>query len=149
MGNHTWQVGSLICYEDSFPQLARISAQAGAQLFFVATNNAWYGEEGGAYQHAAHSVLRAVETRRPVMRAGNAGWSGWIDSYGRIQEVLEDHRGSIYFKGVGQITVFQFTEWLHRTSPYTQWGDWIIAVAAIYCIPFCLYRWRRQDPSKH
>jgi apolipoprotein N-acyltransferase len=142
--NHTWQVGSLICYEDSFPHLARASAQAGAQLFFVATNNAWYGEEGGAYQHAAHSVLRAVETRRPVMRAGNAGWSGWIDSYGRIQEVLEDHRGSVYFKGVGQITVYQFDEWLHRTSAYTQWGDWIIAVAAVYAVPCWLHRWRRQ-----
>lgn len=149
LGKHSWQVGSLICYEDSFPQLARSSAQAGAQLFFVATNNAWYGEEGGAYQHAAHSVLRAVETRRPIIRAGNAGWSGWIDSYGRIQEVLEDHRGSIYFKGIGQISVFQFTEWLHQTSPYTQWGDWIVAAAAIYCIPCYLHRWRRHRSLKH
>ncbi|MGB0745041.1 MAG: apolipoprotein N-acyltransferase, partial [Opitutales bacterium] len=51
-----YQIGSLVCYEDVFPVLARASARAGAQIFFVATNNAWYGEEGGAEQHAAHSV---------------------------------------------------------------------------------------------
>ena len=46
LGEATWTVGSLVCYEDVFPGLARDSAAAGAQLFFVATNNAWYGEEG-------------------------------------------------------------------------------------------------------
>lgn len=142
LGKHRWQVGSLICYEDSFPQLARSSARAGAQLFFVATNNAWYGEEGGAYQHAAHSVLRAVETRRPVIRAGNAGWSGWIDSYGRVQEVLKDNRDTVYFKGVGQIKVFQFTEWIEQKSPYTQAGDWIITLSGLYLLLSLAHRWR-------
>ena len=146
--NFTWQIGSLICYEDSFPHLARASAQAGAQAFFVATNNAWYGEEGGAYQHAAHSVLRAVETRRPVMRAGNAGWSGWIDSYGHIQEVLEDNRGSIYFKGVGQINVFQYNEWLERKSAYTHHGDWIITGAAFYLLACLIHCWRYHYTKK-
>ncbi|RME67032.1 MAG: apolipoprotein N-acyltransferase, partial [Verrucomicrobia bacterium] len=64
----TTYLGVLICYEDVFPGLARESVRAGAQLLFVATNDAWYGERGAAYQHAAHSVLRAVETRRPVLR---------------------------------------------------------------------------------
>ncbi|MEM7792433.1 MAG: apolipoprotein N-acyltransferase, partial [Verrucomicrobiota bacterium] len=95
------KVGPLVCYEDVFPQLARVSAAAGAQIFFVTTNNAWYGEEGGAEQHAAHSVLRAVENRRPVMRCGNGGWSGWIDSYGNVRDVLLDESGSIYFRGGG------------------------------------------------
>ncbi|MCD8483971.1 MAG: apolipoprotein N-acyltransferase [Verrucomicrobia bacterium] len=95
----TLQIGSLICYEDIFSSLARATVKAGADVLFVATNNAWYGEEGGAWQHAAHSVLRAAETRRPLVRSGNAGWSGWIDERGRIRHVVLNEQGSIYFAG--------------------------------------------------
>lgn len=130
----TFRIGSLICYEDVFPKLARQSARAGADVFFVATNNAWYGEEGGAEQHAAHSVLRAVENRRPVMRAGNGGWSGWIDSYGTVREVLVDSEGSIYFRGGGSYSVFQFAEWSQQQSYYTRHGDWFVAVAAALAV---------------
>ncbi|HAV14063.1 MAG TPA: apolipoprotein N-acyltransferase [Opitutae bacterium] len=121
-----YKVGSLVCYEDVFPALARESARSGADVFFVATNNAWYGEEGGAPQHAAHSVLRAVENRRPVMRAGNGGWSGWIDAYGTVREVLFDAEGSIYFRGGGTYTVFQFAEWKRKQTFYTRHGDWFV-----------------------
>ncbi len=128
VAGQTLKVGPLVCYEDVFPGLARASARAGAQVLFVATNNAWYGEEGGAPQHAAHSVLRAVENRRPVMRAGNGGWSGWIDCYGTIREVLRDADGSIYFRGGGCYKVFQFEDWIHQQSFYTRHGDWFVGV---------------------
>jgi len=123
-------VGPLVCYEDTFPRLARESVRAGADVLYVATNNAWYGEEGGAPQHAAHSVLRAVENRRPVMRVGNAGWSGWIDSYGTIREVITDEEGSIYFRGGGVYSVFQYDEWSQRQSYYTRNGDWFVVLCA-------------------
>ena len=128
-GENTVKIGSLVCYEDVFPSLARESAQAGAQVFFVATNNAWYGEEGGAPQHAAHSVLRAVENRRPVMRCGNGGWSGWIDCFGTIRDVLYDEHGSVYFRGGGTYTVVHYQEWMPQQSFYTRHGDWFVALS--------------------
>ena len=128
IGEETVKIGSLVCYEDVFPRLARESARAGAQVFFVATNNAWYGEEGGAPQHAAHSVLRAVENRRPVMRCGNGGWSGWIDCYGTVRDVLYDEHGSVYFRGGGSYTVLHFKEWMRQQSFYTRHGDWFVAL---------------------
>ena len=131
VGQIQYSVGSLICYEDVFPGLARQSALAGADVFFVATNNAWYGEEGGAEQHAAHSVLRAVENRRPVMRAGNGGWSGWIDSYGTVRHVLVDSNNSVYFRGGGAYTVSQFDEWSGQMSFYTRYGDWFVLFAGL------------------
>lgn len=121
-------IAPLICYEDIFPALARASVQAGGQVLFVATNNAWYGEEGGAEQHAAHSVLRAVENRRPVMRCGNGGWSGWIDAYGTVREVLRDDRGSVYFRGGGNYTIAHDRNWMRRQSFYTRHGDWFVLV---------------------
>lgn len=142
LGERTHRIGSLICYEDVFPSLARESARAGAEIFFVATNNAWYGEEGGAVQHAAHSVLRAVENRRPVMRAGNGGWSGWIDSYGSVREVLVDAEGSVYFRGGGSYEVFQFAEWTRQQSYYTRHGDWFVAVSAALAVMALFFGWR-------
>jgi apolipoprotein N-acyltransferase len=136
----TFKIGSLVCYEDIFPSLARASARAGAQVFFVATNNAWYGEEGGATQHAAHSVLRAVENRRPVMRCGNGGWSGWIDAYGTVRDVLYDEHGSIYFRGGGSYTVSQFKVWMRQQSFYTRHGDWFVALCGgLVVVSLCAY----------
>lgn len=138
LGEKTYKIGSLVCYEDVFPGLARESAAAGADVFFVATNNAWYGEEGGAEQHAAHSVLRAVENRRPVMRAGNGGWSGWIDSYGTVRDVLTDANGSVYFRGGGAYDVFEFSDWERQQSYYTKHGDWFVALSGALALFVCV-----------
>jgi apolipoprotein N-acyltransferase len=94
----------------------------------VLTNNAWFGEGGAAYQHAAHSVLRAVETRRPVIRVGNGGWSGWIDEYGTVRTTLVGDAGSVYFRGAQTVTVNRDTRWRGELSFYTQHGDWFVLV---------------------
>ncbi|MGC6454952.1 MAG: apolipoprotein N-acyltransferase [Coraliomargaritaceae bacterium] len=146
-GGREWQVGPLVCYEDVFPVLARDSVRAGAELIFVATNNAWYGEEGCAEQHAAHSVLRAVENRRPVLRCGNGGWSGWIDAYGTIREVLRDEQGSTYFRGGGNFTVFQYEEWLRKKSYYTRHGDWFVVVCGGLAVAGVVFFWIRRRPG--
>lgn len=150
VNNRRLQVGSLVCYEDVFPDLARESARAGAQVFFVATNNAWYGEEGGAVQHAAHSALRAVENRRPVMRCGNGGWSGWIDCFGTIRSVLYDENHSIYFRGGGSYSVGHFEEWMWQQSFYTRYGDWFVLLCGIVAVVAIVFSGflKPGDPAK-
>jgi apolipoprotein N-acyltransferase len=134
--------GPLICYEDTFPLLARASVLAGADVLAVVTNNGWFGEGGAAYQHAAHSVLRAVETRRPVLRCGNGGWSGWIDEFGGIRAVLTrddagqiqtkpgGDDGTIYFRGTATATVTRDQRWIGRKSFYVEHGDWFLVACA-------------------
>lgn len=140
------RIGPLICYEDIFPSLARASVRAGAEVLVVNTNNGWFGEGDAAYQHAAHSVLRAVETRRPVLRAGNAGWSGWIDECGAIRAVLTkdlttgavqtrpaargEKAGTVYFRGSANLAVTRDARFFEVQSFYVQWGDWFVAVSA-------------------
>jgi apolipoprotein N-acyltransferase len=145
--------GPLICYEDVFPQLARRSVRAGADLLVVLTNNGWFGEGGAATQHAAHSVLRAVETRRPVLRCGNGGWSGWIDEFGSVRAVLRrvdfqdpsgasrqvvSHRprdeGSIYFRGATTVDVTRDHRWIGRESFYVRNGDWFVFASLLVLI---------------
>jgi apolipoprotein N-acyltransferase len=121
-------VGALICYEDIFPQLARDSVFMGADFFVVLTNNGWFGEGGAAYQHAAHSVLRAVETRRPVIRCSNGGWSGWIDEFGKIRATMTNKEGSIYFRGAADYAIARDSRWIERASFYSRHGDWFVWV---------------------
>lgn len=123
-------VGPLICYEDIFPSLARGSVRAGADALVVLTNNGWFGESGAAAQHAAHSVLRAVETRRPVLRIGNAGWSGWIDEYGVIRAVLTDPEKGIYFRGARAVEVSRDSRWVGQQTAYVRLGDWFVVLCA-------------------
>lgn len=122
--------GALICYEDVYPQLASSSVRSGAEFLCVLTNNAWYGEGSAAYQHAAHAVLRAVETRRPVLRCGNGGWSGWIDEFGAIRKTVVGPTGSIYFRGTDTVNVTRDVRWVGRESFYVQHGDWFVAACS-------------------
>lgn len=137
-------LGTLICYEDIFPQLAVESVRTGAEALVVLTNNAWYGEGGATYQQAAHSVLRAVETRRPVLRCGNGGWSGWIDEYGNIRSVLADEEGSVYVRGSATIEVTRDSRWARLESFYVRHGDWFVAAcAALTALAAALLRLQR------
>lgn len=132
------RVGVLVCYEDIFPRLARENVLAGADWHYVATNNNWFGRGSAPWQHAAHAVLRAVETRRPVIRCGNAGWSGWVDAFGQIRHVMRDDRGSVYFQGVESVRVSKNRYWHGRTSFYVRFGEWFTAVCAALLVPALL-----------
>jgi apolipoprotein N-acyltransferase len=126
--------GPLICYEDLFPRLARESVLAGSDALVVLTNDAWYGEEGAATQHAAHSVLRAVETRRSVLRCGNDGWTGWIDEYGGIRTTLADSNGSVYLRGTTTANITRDVRWAGVQTFYVEHGDWFVLASALLAV---------------
>ncbi len=49
----------------------------------VVTNDSWYGNLSGPYQHKEFAALRAVENRRTVVRAANGGISCIINPLGK------------------------------------------------------------------
>ncbi len=75
---------TLICYEIIFPGLVRKFYVRGGDFIVNITNDAWFGKTTGPYQHFSMAAFRAVENRKPVVRAANTGVSGFIDSNGRI-----------------------------------------------------------------
>ena len=75
----------LICYEAIFPQ----ERPAGrAEWLLHVTNDAWFGDSSGPWQHFAQARFRAIEQGAPLMRSANTGVSAAVDPYGRVVAFL-------------------------------------------------------------
>jgi apolipoprotein N-acyltransferase len=76
-----------ICYEIIFPELVAVDVTS-SRLILNVTNDAWFGDTPGPYQHFRQAQLRAVENGLPLLRAANNGISGAIDARGRVIDAL-------------------------------------------------------------
>jgi len=81
------RIGVLICFESIFGGISRKWVDAGANLLVNITNDAWYGKSSAPHQTLGMTRLRAVETRRSIVRSANTGFSGFIDPMGRVHQV--------------------------------------------------------------
>lgn len=89
------KIGTVICYENLFPELVYSEVRGGADMLVVATNNTSFGHSPMSRQHLAISQLRAVETGRWVLHAGLSGISGIIDPHGGVHQRTEQFKQAI------------------------------------------------------
>ncbi len=80
--------GPLICYEVIFPAAVTEPGRRPDWLLNV-TNDGWYGNTPGPYQHFLQARVRAVEEGLPLVRAANSGISAIVDANGRALASLE------------------------------------------------------------
>ncbi|MFN2376937.1 MAG: apolipoprotein N-acyltransferase [Candidatus Binatia bacterium] len=73
-----WRIAPLLCFEALYPEYAREAVLGGAHLLVNLSNDAWFSGGAGPEQHASMSRMRAIELRRPMVRAANGGISGAI-----------------------------------------------------------------------
>lgn len=76
-----------ICYELVYPDFARLAASRGAKVLVDITNDGWFGESMGPWQHWNIERVRAVESGLPLVRSANTGISGVVDNRGRLLAV--------------------------------------------------------------
>jgi apolipoprotein N-acyltransferase len=113
--------GTVICYEIIFPELFRGFVNRGASFMANITNDAWFGETSGPWQHLGTLPLRAVEQRVAIARAANTGVSAFVDPAGRIGPTLPlSARGALHHRIPlrGPLTL------------YARLGDWLVAACA-------------------
>jgi len=127
----------LICYEVVFPERASVPEHP-PQWLLVITNNAWFGQSTGPYQHFEMARLRAIEQGLPMMIAGNVGISASIDPYGRVLASL----------GLGKKGILDVK--LPKPIPggtiYGRHGEWFLVV--LLSGTAILMAWRCLRPIK-
>lgn len=89
----TLRVATPICFEDVVGPLCRqmVYAPDGTKRVDVLvnlTNDGWFAGTHQGYQHLQLATLRCIENRVPMVRSVNTGVSGFIDSTGRVTEVV-------------------------------------------------------------
>ena len=110
------RLGTLICYEVTFPRLARDVVRAGAEVLVNLSNDTWLDRAGlgAGAQHLGIATFRAIETRRWLVRATTTGVSAIIDPFGRIVTRIETGT-----RGVTSAMVAPRRD----LTPYVRWGD--------------------------
>jgi len=126
--------GVMICYESIYARIGRRYRREGADFLVNITNDAWFGREAGwthtsaLWQHPAHLVMRAIESRVGIARSGNTGISQIVDPLGRASHTT------------GLFTADAFVSDIHTTdglTPYVRYGDvagWTSMFAALGCL---------------
>ena len=107
-------IGVSICYEDAYGNEV-IDAFPEANLLVNVSNDAWFGDSLAPHQHLEIARLRALETRRYLLRATNTGISAVIDPKGKILG-----RSPQFETDVLTATITP----LQGLTPFARWGNW-------------------------
>lgn len=125
VGNTIWSLGDSIsvspsiCYEAIYPSYMHRRA-VGAEMFLNVTNDGWFGDGSGPYQHRTIARTRVIENGVPLVRVANSGISYVADQYGRYiaQSSL----------GTREVLVVD-VPLANRKTVYRRWGDWFLILS--------------------
>jgi len=127
------RIGVLNCYEDLLAEHVRTQAQAEPDFWVNVTNNAWFGNTSAPHLHHMNARLRAIETRRDLVRSVNTGVSGHTAATG------EDlHRTDAFV----QASFIADVRLLSGATPYVRLGDWVTAALVGALFGFAIARRR-------
>lgn len=114
------KIAPVICYESVFGKFVTDYVKKGAEAIFIITNDGWWKNTNGYKQHLFFASLRAIETRRPVVRAANTGISCIIDIRGNRTVETEWWTKSVI---KGEI----YPE--NRITTYVKYGDYLLWIS--------------------
>ena len=80
----------LICYEIIFPKLIQ-KVDFKNTLLINISEDGWFGESIGPYQHFSKSIFRAIESDSFVLRSANKGVSAIINNKGQVIKSLKNN----------------------------------------------------------
>lgn len=122
------KIAPVICFESVFGEYITHYIKDGAGAIFIITNDGWWKNTIGYKQHLSFASLRAIETRRPVIRSANTGISCFIDIRGKINQKTEWWIPAV-IKGN-----FSYED---RITPYVRFGDYLMYIACLISVLTC------------
>lgn len=123
------RVAPVICYESVFGDYCNGYVQKGAQALAIITNDGWWDDTPGHRQHLMIGSLRAIESRREIIRSANTGISGIIDQRGIIRNATE-YEETTSFRDKVRMN--------DSITPYVIWGDFLGRVGGLTAVIFIL-----------
>ena len=131
------EIITLICYEILFSNEVNRRISDNTKLIINITNDAWFGNTVGPYQHLALAKIRAVETGLPLVRVANTGISAFISPYG--EEIVKISLNKESVREVNLIPPLDQTL-------YKNFGDLIFAISILYLISinFIIFYFQRK-----
>lgn len=88
---NSWNVAPAICFEIAFSDQMRanlFSGQQSSDFILTVSNDAWFGDSHGPWQHLQIAQMRALEFAKPVVRVTNNGVTAIIDENGDYVKIL-------------------------------------------------------------
>lgn len=136
-GPRDLKLGAMICLEGLYARYVREIAAGGADVLVNATNDSWFGPGLEPALHLYLTAFRAIETRRPLVRATNTGHSVVVDIDGHLR-----FKTALYQEDVRVDDVPLYGD---VRSPFMIVGDWLLIAAGLYAAaPFLALAWRRR-----
>lgn len=108
-----------ICFEAISAGAYNTAVRSGAAVLVNITDDGWFANSAEPYQHLNATILRAVETRRWLVRASNSGISAFIDPTGNIT-------ASLPFGEIGVLT--STVDPGDEVTLYVRAGDWPVGL---------------------
>lgn len=126
-----------ICYESAFSQIFLRQARAGGKFIIVTTADGLFGESM-MRQHHAQDVVRAIETKRWLVRANSRNYSGVINHRGDTVWLI-DSQG--YRTKTAKINLSDFQ------TIYTRFGNWLTPALLLLSILLLIFNHRKNSFS--
>jgi apolipoprotein N-acyltransferase len=116
-----------LCFEIAFPRQIQANFTADTDFLLTVSNDAWFGDSIGPWQHLQIAQMRALEFGRPLLRATNTGVSAIVNADGTIAEQLPQFSDAVLKRPVALAKGF---------TPYSQFGDW-----PVYVLSLLIFGW--------
>ena len=121
--NNPYVVAPVICFESVYGEYVTSYIKKGANIIAIITNDGWWGNTAGHKQHLAYAKLRAIETRRWVVRSANTGISAVIDNTGKMLSTKEWDIADAIKYNVSPSNTITF---------YVQYGDYLYKIFSVF-----------------
>ena len=125
----------LICYEIIYSGNIDLSLNR-TNFIINISEDGWFGNSIGPHQHFSHSIFRAIEEGKNIIRVSNNGISAFIDGNGLILSKLESTN-----KGVIEINNYKSL----KKTLFSKLGNNIFFYFILFYISLIFFNYKKRE----